>query len=119
MPVITNHPTGVDEYIARQPENVQPLLHHIRQVIREAAPQAEERIGYAMPAYYLNGFLVSFSAWKRHIGFYPRTPAMDAIPDLAAYGGTKGSVHFPLNKPIPYDLISRLVKLRLAENLET
>lgn len=113
-----DHPSTVDDYISRQPEHVQIIVRKIRQVIREAAPQAEERIGYAMPAYYLNGFLVSFSAWKRHIGFYPRTPAMDAIPDLAAYGGTHGSVHFPLNKPIPYDLIARLVKLRLAENLK-
>jgi uncharacterized protein YdhG (YjbR/CyaY superfamily) len=113
----TDSPSTVDEYIARQPDHVQPILIKLRQVIKDAAPHAEEKINYDMPAYYLNGFLVSFSAWKRHIGFYPRTQAMHAIPALAAYGGTKGSVHFPLNKAIPYDLISELVKARLIENL--
>lgn len=113
---ITGSPTSVDEYIARYPENVQPILHRLRQVIREAAPHAEEKISYDMPAYFLNGFLVSFSAWKRHIGFYPRTQAMDAIPALSAYRGTKGSVHFPLNKPIPFELIGELVKVRVVEN---
>ncbi len=110
-------PTTVDEYIRQYPEDVQQILIKIRAVIQESMPEGEERISYQMPAYYLNGFLVSFSAWKRHIGFYPRTSGMDAFEEeLSAYKGTKGSVHFPLNKPMPYDLIRKMVKVRVAEN---
>lgn len=119
MQASQDKPATVEAYIAQFPEDVQSILNKLRQVIKEAAPQAEEKITYDMPGYYLNGFLVSFSAWKRHIGFYPRTPAMDAIPELAIYKGTKGSVHFPLQKPIPYDLIRKLVEVRAAENQES
>ena len=109
----------VDEYIARFPEDVQRILVQLRQVIKESAPDAEEKISYNMPGYFLNGSLVWFSVWKHHIGFYPRSPEMDAsIEGLSAYKGTKGSVHFPLDQPIPYDLISQIVKFRLAENLK-
>jgi uncharacterized protein YdhG (YjbR/CyaY superfamily) len=111
------NPTTVDEYISQYPEEVQQILEKIRAVIKEAAPEAEEKISYNMPGYYLNGFLVSFSAWKRHIGFYPRTSEMDnAIEGLSAYKGTKGSVHFPLDVPVPYDLIGEIVTFRVAEN---
>ena len=109
-------PTTVDEYISQYPQGVQQILVKIRAVIQESAPEAEERISYQMPAYYLNGFLVSFSAWKRHIGFYPRTSGMDAFEELSTYQGTKGSVHFPLDKPMPYGLIGKIVKVRVAEN---
>jgi uncharacterized protein YdhG (YjbR/CyaY superfamily) len=112
-------PSTVEDYIARYPPDVQQILEKIRSAIKAAAPQAEERISYNMPAYYLNGFLVSFSAWKRHIGLYPWTDEMAAaIPELPAYLGkaTKGSVHFPLDKPVPYDLIRAIVKFRVAEN---
>jgi uncharacterized protein YdhG (YjbR/CyaY superfamily) len=93
------------------------LLTHIRAVVKEAVPEAVEKISYGMPGYYLNGGLVWFGAYKRHIGFYPRTIEMDAsIEGLSDYKGTKGSVHFPLDKPIPYDLIREMVKFRVAEN---
>ncbi len=110
-------PTTVDEYIAQFPEDVQRILVKIRVVIKDSAPEAVEKISYSMPAYFLNGGLVWFGAYKRHIGFYPRTSGMLALPELSAYKGTKGSVHFPLDQPMPYDLISKIVKVRVAENL--
>lgn len=116
MPAATK-PASVDAYIAAYPPDVQEILSRLRTVVRENAPQAVEKISYDMPAYHLDGFLVSFSAWKKHIGFYPRTDAvLAAVPELAAYKGTKGSVHFPLAQPMPYDLIARLVQARVAEN---
>jgi uncharacterized protein YdhG (YjbR/CyaY superfamily) len=113
------HPTTVDEYIAQFPEDVQHILVKIREVIKESAPEAVEKISYNMPGYFLNGSLVWFSVWKHHIGFYPRTSEMEAsITGLSAYKGTKGSVHFPLAQPMPYKLISKIVKSRVAENLK-
>jgi uncharacterized protein YdhG (YjbR/CyaY superfamily) len=115
----TDHPTPIDEYIAQFPEDVQQILVKIRAVIKESAPEAVEKISYQMPGFYLNGFLVSFAVWKHHIGFYPRSSGMEAsIEELSAYKGTKGSVHFPLDKPMPYELIGKLVKIRVAENLK-
>jgi uncharacterized protein YdhG (YjbR/CyaY superfamily) len=112
-------PTTIDEYIAQFPEDVQQILVKIRAVIKESAPEAVEKISYQMPGFYLNGFLVSFAVWKHHIGFYPRSSGMEAsIEELSAYKGTKGSVHFPLDKPMPYELIGKLVKIRVAENLK-
>jgi len=112
-------PTTIDEYIAQFPEDVQQILVKIRAVIKESAPEAVEKISYQMPGFYLNGFLVSFAVWKHHIGFYPRSSGMEAsIEELSAYKGTKGSVHFPLDEPMPYELISKLVKVRVAENLK-
>jgi uncharacterized protein YdhG (YjbR/CyaY superfamily) len=113
------HPTSIDEYIAQYPEDVQQILFKLREVIKEAAPGAVEKMSYNMPGYYLNGGLVWFAVWKRHIGFYPRTDAMsESIGELSAYKGTKGSVHFPLDKPMPYDLIRKIVQFRVAENLK-
>ncbi len=113
------HPTTIDEYIAQFPEDVQRILVKIRSMIKESAPGAVEKISYNMPAFDLNGDLVWFSAWKHHIGFYPRTSEMDAsIAGLSAYKGTKGSVHFPLDQPMPYEIISKIVKLRAAQNLK-
>jgi uncharacterized protein YdhG (YjbR/CyaY superfamily) len=110
-------PTTIDEYIARYPGEVQDILVKIREVIREAAPEADEKISYQMPAFYLSGFLVSFAVWKHHIGFYPRSSEMEAsIEGLSAYPGTKGSTHFPLDKPMPYAIIREIVKFRVAEN---
>jgi uncharacterized protein YdhG (YjbR/CyaY superfamily) len=111
-------PATIDEYIAQFPENVQQILSKIRAVIKESAPEAVEKISYAMPAFFLNGGLVWFGAYQHHIGIYPKTGGMLAsLEELSAYKGTKGSVHFPLDKPIPYELIGKIVKIRVAENL--
>jgi uncharacterized protein YdhG (YjbR/CyaY superfamily) len=111
------NPTTIDEYIAQHPPEIRPILEKIRAVVRENAPQAEERISYGMPGFYLNGGLVWFGAYKRHIGLYPRSAGMQALEGLAAYKGTKGSVHFPLDQPMPYELIARIVQVRVDENL--
>jgi uncharacterized protein YdhG (YjbR/CyaY superfamily) len=114
-----NTPASIDEYIARCPQSVQPLLNEIRAVIREAAPQAVERISYQMPAFYQNGYLVYFGAATRHIGFYPTSSGIEAFKgELTPYKWSKGAVQFPLDRPIPYDLIRRIVKFRVAENLK-
>jgi uncharacterized protein YdhG (YjbR/CyaY superfamily) len=110
------HPATVDAYIAGFPPEVQAILQKLRLLIKETAPQAEEKISYSMPGYFLNGVLVWFGAWKRHIAVYPRTQAMLAIPGVSSFKGTKGSVHFPLDQPIPYELIRTIVQVRLAEN---
>jgi uncharacterized protein YdhG (YjbR/CyaY superfamily) len=111
-------PVTVDEYIARFPEDVQQILGKIRAIVKETAPEAEEKISYGMPGFYLNGGLVWFGAYKRHIGWYPKTAGMEKAiqEDLATYQGTKGSLHFPLDRPIPYDLIRKIVQIRVAEN---
>lgn len=112
-------PQSVDEYIAAFPNDTQKLLEEIRSVIKKAAPEAEETINYAMPTFKLHGNLVHFAAYKNHIGFYPAPNGIDAFKDeLSAYKGAKGSVQFPLNQPMPLDLISRIVKFRVKENLE-
>jgi uncharacterized protein YdhG (YjbR/CyaY superfamily) len=110
-------PSTVEEYIAQFPAGVQVILVKIRAVIKESAPEAVEKISYGMPAYFLNGGLVWFGAYQRHIGIYPRSSGMLALDELALYKGTKGSVHFPLDQPMPYELIRKIVKVRLAENL--
>ncbi len=109
--------TTIDEYIAQQPANVQPLLQEIRAVIRQAAPEATEKISYQMPTFYLNGNLVHFAAYKHHIGFYPTPSGAEQFEqELSAYKRAKGSVQFPLDQPMPYDLIRRMVQFRAAEN---
>ena len=114
-----SQPTTIDEYIAQFPEDVQQILLKIRAVIKESAPGAVEKISYQMPAFYQNGNLVYFAAWKRHIGFYPAGAGIEAFQEeLSAYKWAKGSLQFPLDKPIPYDLISRIVKFRVAQNLK-
>jgi len=110
------HPATVEEYIAQFPEDIRQILTRIRAVIKETAPEAVEKISYGMLGYYLYGGLFWFGAYKRHIGFYPWTSGMEAaIEGLSPYKGTKGSVHFPLDKPIPYELIRKIVQYRLAE----
>jgi uncharacterized protein YdhG (YjbR/CyaY superfamily) len=110
-------PTTVDEYIAQCPVDVQPILQQLRAVIRESAPEAQERISYGMPGYYLNGSLVWFGAHKRHIGFYPHGNAPEPFrQELAGYKQSKGAIQLPLDKPMPYDLIARIVRYRVAEN---
>lgn len=111
--------TTIDEYIAQFPEDIQQILSKIRAVVREAAPQATEKISYQMPTFYLNGNLVHFAAFKRHIGFYPVPSGIEAFKEeLSAYKGSKGAVQFPLDKPIPYELIRRIVKFGVSENLK-
>ena len=113
-----NTPTTIDEYIALQPREVQAILRKIRSTIRKAAPDAAEAISYRIPTFVLNGHLVYFGAFKNHIGLYP--PVRDVVlrRDTSAYEGEKGNLRFPLNEPIPYDLIARIVKNRVRENQE-
>ena len=111
---------SIDEYIATFPKNIQGVLEQIRQAIKDAAPKAEEAISYNMPAFKLNGNLVWFGAFKNHIGFYPRESAVEEFKEkLASYEVSKvqGTVKFPLDKPIPLDLIKEIVKFRVKENL--
>lgn len=111
-------PKTIDEYIAGFPQDIQVLLEQVRQTIREAAPEAEETIKYQMPTFMLNGNLVYFAAFKKHIGFYPIPSGIDAFKEeLARYEGGKGSVKFPLDQPMPLDLITKIVKHRVGENL--
>lgn len=92
-------------------------LEEVRALIRAAAPAAEERIAYRMPAYYLNGPLVYFAGYAKHIGFYPIPSGIEAFEaELSAYPRSKGAVRFPLDRPLPADLITRIVKFRLGEN---
>src|SRR4051812_12283480 len=109
----------VDEYIAKQPPEVRPILQKIRQTIRRAAPLAEEIISYQIPAYRGNGVLVWFNAAKQHVGFFPPVRG-DAVLIKSAekYAGEKGSLKFPYDEPIPYGLIARLVKHRLKLDAE-
>lgn len=110
--------TTIDEYISQFPNDIQKILESIRAVIKESAPDAVEKISYQMPTFALHGNLVHFAAHKNHIGFYPAPSGIDAFKDeLSQYKGAKGSVQFPLNKPIPYDLIERIVKFRVDDNI--
>ncbi|HUK85807.1 MAG TPA: DUF1801 domain-containing protein [Candidatus Acidoferrum sp.] len=111
----------IDEYIHTFPKNVQLVLQQIRQAVKDAAPKAEEAISYNMPAFKLNGNLVWFGAFKNHIGFYPRKSAIEAFREkLAIYeiSEVQGTVKFPLDKPMPIDLIKEIVKFRVRENLK-
>ena len=110
---------SIDEYIASFPENIQKILQEIRATIHAAAPGVEEKIGYQMPAFWLQGNLVYFAAFKNHIGLYPAPRGIEEFKDeLSAYKGAKGSVQFPLDQPMPLELITRIVKFKLAENIK-
>ena len=112
-------PRNIDEYIAGFPHVVQDILDKIRMTIRKAAPGAEETISYRMPTFTLKGNLVHFAAHKKHIGFYPTPSGIEKFKDeLSAYRRSKGAVQFPLDRPIPFDLISEIVEFRVRENLE-
>lgn len=118
MDTQSSTPQSIDEYIARFPQDVQVILREIRRTVRAAAPDAQEAISYQMPTFKLKGNLVHFAAFKSHIGFYPVPSGVEAFKEeLATYKQGKGSVQFPLDQPIPYDLISRIVKFRVEENL--
>ena len=111
-------PLSIDEYIAGFPPEIQEILQKIRKIIRKAAPYAEETIKYRMPTFTLHGNLVHFAAFKNHIGFYPVPTGIEKFKkELAVYKTAKGSVQFPLDQPIHYGLISRIVKFRVKENL--
>lgn len=111
-------PRSIDEYIAGFPADVQEILETIRMTIKKAAPAAEETIKYQMPTFTLKGNLVYFSAFKNHIGFYPPVTGYEKLKkELSRYEGPKGSLKFPLDEPIPYDLISKIVEFRVKENL--
>ena len=110
-------PKTIDEYIAGFPHDVQEILEKIRMTIRKAAPDAEETIKYQIPTFTLKGNLVSFAAYQKHVGLYP-APTGDRKfnNELSVYKGAKASVRFPLDKPIPFDLISKIVKFRVKKN---
>jgi uncharacterized protein YdhG (YjbR/CyaY superfamily) len=110
---------SIDDYIAAFPENVQVLLKQMRTIIKKAAPEAAETINYAMPTFKFNGNLVHFAGYKNHIGFYPAPDAIEAFKEeLSVYKWAKGSVQFPLDKPLPAALITKVVKFRVNQNLE-
>lgn len=110
---------NIDEYIGIQTPEVQILLEQMRQTIKNASPEAEEVISYNMPAFKYHGMLVYFAAYKNHIGFYATpTGHSEFKEELSAYKQGKGSVQFPLGQPLPLELISKIVKFRVEENLE-
>ena len=117
--MITRIPKSIDEYFVSFPTEIQKLLQQVRTTIKKAAPDAEEAIKYAMPAFVYKGNLVFFAAYKNHIGFYPTPSGIIAFKkDLAAYQTSKGAVQFPLDKPMPVGLITKIVKYRVKENSE-
>ncbi|HSM24170.1 MAG TPA: DUF1801 domain-containing protein, partial [Anaerolineaceae bacterium] len=108
----------IDEYIAQFPEDIQKILQEVRSVVKESAPDATEKISYQMPTFFLKGNLVHFAAYKNHIGFYPVPSGIEKFKEeLSQFKGAKGSVQFPIDKPMPLDLISRIVLFRVEENL--
>ena len=111
--------SNIDEYISGFLPEIGDILEQVRATISEAAPQAEEVISYSMPAFRLNGMLVFFAAYKNHIGFYPTPSGIKTFKEeLSVYKNSKGAVQFPLNKPLPTELITKIVKFRAAENLQ-
>jgi uncharacterized protein YdhG (YjbR/CyaY superfamily) len=108
---------SIDAYIAAAPPDRRPVLDELRGIMRAAAPEAQETISYNMPAFAQNGTLVYFATMTNHIGFYPTASGIAAFQgELAAYAGTKGAVHFPLDRPLPLDLIQRIVRFRVEAN---
>lgn len=110
---------SIDEYIEQFPLEIQEILNTLRKVIKESAPDAEEKISYQMPTFVLHRNLVHFAAYKNHIGFYPTSSGIAAFKyELSEYKGAKGSVQFPIERPLPYELIKEIVKFRVAENIK-
>ncbi len=119
MKAPSQQPQTIDEYIDAFPPDVGKIPQKMRQTIRKAAPQAEEKISYQMPALVLHGNLVFFAAYKSHIGFYPTPSGIEQFKtEIAQYTWAKGSVQFPLDKPMPYALVTKITKFRVKENLE-
>jgi uncharacterized protein YdhG (YjbR/CyaY superfamily) len=112
-------PRSIDDYIASASPEVRSILEKIRLTIKEAAPEATEKISYQIPTFALSGNLIHFAAFKKHIGLYPPVKGDEKLKaDIAPYAGEKGNLKFPLDKPIPYALIRRIVKCRVKEQLE-
>ena len=112
-------PQTIDEYIAQFPPEIQEKLEAIRRCIREAAPEATEKISWGMPTFYLYGNLVHFAANKRHVGFYPGASGVEAfLKESTAFSHSKGAIQFPYDKPMPIELVTRIVKFRVVENKE-
>ena len=112
-------PNNINEYITGFPKETQKVLQQIRTTIKKIAPKAEETISYGIPTFNLNGtYLIYFAGYKNHVSIYPAPRGKDEFKEiLSAYKGGKGTVQFPLDKPIPYDLITKIVKFRLKENM--
>ena len=111
--------TSIDEYIRTFPKPVQKKLLELRRTIKELAPDAEEKISYQMPTFYLNGNLVHFAAYAKHIGFYPTSSGISAFESkLTKYKYSRGAVQFPIEEPLPIGLIKQIVKFRVAENMK-
>jgi uncharacterized protein YdhG (YjbR/CyaY superfamily) len=112
-------PVNFNEYISDFPKETQKMLKQLRVTIKEIAPGADEVMSYGMPAFKLNGMLVWFAAYAKHIGFYPKASGIEVFKkELSIYKGAKGSVQFPLTEPLPLGLISKIVKFRVKENLQ-
>jgi len=112
-------PHTIDEYIAACPAEIQQKLQEMRAAIKACAPQATEKISYQIPTFYLKGNLVHFGAYKNHIGFYPTPSGVEAYKkELSVYELSKGTIRFPIEKPLPLELIGKIVKFRVAENLK-
>ena len=116
--LVMTKPGNIDEYIKGFPKEIQQLLEQVRQTIKKAAPLANEAISYGMPAFKLNGLLLWFAAYSKHIGFYPKASGIEKFKEeLSIYKGAKGSVQFPLDKSLPLNLITKIVKFRVTENM--
>lgn len=110
--------SSIDEYIRSFPEHIRKKLEELRNAIKEFVPEAQEKISYQMPAFFLNGVLVWFAGFSKHIGFYPGASGIDAFKsELSKYKHAKGSVQFPIEEPLPIELIKRIVSFRVEENL--
>ena len=109
----------IDEYIKTFPKETQKLLEQMRQTIKRAAPEATEAMAYGIPTFKLHGNLVHFGGFKNHIGFYPAPRGLEAFKkELSVYEGSKGTVQFPLDKPLPLNLVTKIVKFRVQDNVE-
>ena len=116
---MTEKPKDIDSYISKFPAGVQVILEKVRETIRHAAPKATETISYMMPAFKQHGILVYFAAWEKHIGMYPPISGNKTLEKaIARYAGPKGNLQFPLDEPMPYDVIERIVKLRVGQDSE-
>lgn len=119
MKAVQSSVQSIDEYIDACPPEVRKILQELRQTIKEAAPQAQEKISYRIPTFTLHGNLVHFAVFSKHIGFYPTPSGIEAFKEeLSRYKGAKGSVQFPIDEPLPLSLIRRIVEYRVRENLE-